>query len=241
MRTVPDVNLHGLLDDLLAEGEANGGDLTPDSFWCFVAAVAQGRGIAADLHSEGMAASDYVLTSPKTTLGNRQRTSYHAAVLMRLVMGLGRQTAQPDETKRDGASLLPVNFNAGVIASDLLSMLESYPGAKAGEGQILPTGYGGQAQMRSYARRAIVGALHFRAARQGTSMAKVRDALGRSLPKKTWERWQGEVGGPKGEAVLRAKQAGSDADDGYIFNISDEQLLKFFEIAASGPGGGGSE
>ncbi len=154
---LPDVDLHALLSDLLADGAANGGTLNPDSFWQFAAALAQGRGIMAGLHAEGIDAGSRVNPSPRKTQDARQRRAYHVAVLLHLLPGIGRRQDQPDNSKRDGASLLPGNFNAGVVASDLLSMLENYPGARAGEGQILPTGKGGQGQLRGYARRIIVG------------------------------------------------------------------------------------
>ncbi len=233
---VPDVALHKLLDDLLAEGDANGGNLTPDSFWRFVAALARGRGIAAGLHSGGIDASERVPASPRATQDARQGRAYHAAVLRDLILGMGRTQDQPDGAKRDGISLLPGPFNVGTVASDLLSMLENYPGAKAGEGQILPTGNGGQSHLRGFARRKIVGVLHFRAARQGKSMAKIRDALRPPLAKGTWEDWQKEVGGPQGSFVKRAKRLGAQPGASSDLNMSDQELSCLLKLAAEGPG-----
>ncbi len=235
---VPEEQLRQMLSDLLAESDSATGALNEDSFWRFVAAVGQGRGITERLHAEGLKAADHVPTSPRVSFERRKQTSYHAGTLLHLLLGMGRVAQeQPDPAKRDGASLLPGNFNTGVVVSDLLAMQEGHPLAKPGRGQLLVPPKGGEESIRMHARRMLVGAVLYRAARFGLSKAKVRDTLDPYLEKPTWDSWQREFGGPKGEF---AKSVAAQAEHGgpSMFDVPDERLTHLLQIALSGPGRG---
>lgn len=236
--SIPEVQLHQMLSDLLSTSDPNTGALDEDKFWHFVAALGQGRGITESLHAHGLEAVNHVAVSPRASFEARKQTAYHAGLLMRLLLGIGRALQEPtDASKQDDASILPGNFNTLVVAGDLLSMQEGHPSAKPGKPQLLRQFKNGEENIRAFARRIVVGAVLYRMARFGRSNAKVREELDPYLEKPTWERWQREFGGPTGEFAQRVK-AQAEQGESSNFDLSDEKLSEILAVALSGPGRG---
>lgn len=218
--------LHAELDALLDAADADGGPIEPDAFWAFVAMLAQGRGIMDGLHAEGLDAVRGTPDSPVRTFNERQVRNYHIAVTAALLAGVGRLPGQ--------GSILPGNYQHGVLVQDLLWMLSG-----DGEPQILSSGGGGQKGLRQAARRRLVGVVHWRMGQTGRSRAQVwAELMGLHGDKGTLDRWQREFGGRKGRLCHEAFEAGRAAQARNGWDASNEQLRSVIELALSAPGRG---
>ena len=224
--------LHVALGAMMLEAEANGGRLDKEGFWEFVAMVAQGRGIAEDLHAAGLAALQAVrgqTQDPKGSMLQRQERAYHLGLLAQLLMDAGRVPGQ--------ASVLPANFQHGVVVHDLMGMLAGPD--KMGEGAplILTSDRKGLTGMRREARGRLVGVVRWRMGRTGTTRDKVWfELMGNDASTATLDGWQEDVGGGKGPLCVGAFEAGRRGDLDTPLAASNSDLSRIIALATSGPG-----
>jgi hypothetical protein len=112
--------LHSALDevlDLLPPGPDGINDSQASAFWDFVAAVAQGRGVAKRYDTEGEEAKANTSPSPAGTHSDRANTRYHTAALARFLLDVQNPGA--------GDRPLPSTFGLGPIVYDLVQMAEA--------------------------------------------------------------------------------------------------------------------
>lgn len=204
--SISDGDLHTLLDQLLSAATADG-KLDPDAFWTFVAALAQGRGIAEGLHDAGIEAATTVAQEhpkPGNTLSVRQERAYHIAFLLQLLADMGRL---PGET-----SVLPGNFRHGAVVADLLSMLDGRSGQGQGRPQILYSrGISEDMMPRQQAQRIIVGAINWQAARNQPSSKRpnVKSIYAaHGLIEEEWDEWVARFKGVNADYVSHMRTEG---------------------------------
>lgn len=218
---------------LLSNARPETGDLEADEFWKFVAAVAQGRGITTRLHDAGIEQLEKVAPSPAGTRNERERRAYHIGLLARLLMDIGGPAGR--------ASVLPANFSHAAVVGDLLAMLGGPGGMGEARPQILASERGGAGNLRRHARRALVGAVLWRAAREGRSQAEIRGGLLPDMDKSVWDGWLREVGGANGEFAGAARDAGAAGRRDDYWSWTDEQLGPVIQLARGGQGRRNSE
>ncbi len=132
MTQIDRAELHARLDQMLDSADPGTGVLDLDSFWEFVAALGQGRGITDTLHDEGLAATKEIsLRTKGETRATLEMRAYHIALLTQLLLNMDRA---------GGASILPGNFNAGLVAHDLHNMLQGKNGMGLGKPRLLFSG-----------------------------------------------------------------------------------------------------
>lgn len=235
MTEVSGPDLHAALEVLLQDAHLRGGSLDATAFWVFVAAIAHGRGITEGLHNEGIAALAAAPTSPKATVNVRQTRAYHIGLLRQLVMDIGGIRGQ--------ASILPVNFKHGVMASDLTTMLDRASGGGSGGPLILTSARKGADPMRKHAKMQLVGVVFWRMGRTGATRRAIWSGLmGQGAEKTKLDRWVAEFGGAEGEyarAALTAGQAWNTFDPPGPFAslaADDTSLAPLITLATSGQG-----
>ena len=218
--------LDALLDGLPIAGQARASDTQSEALWRFVALLAEGRGIAGRYHGEGLEAVADTPTSPAATLEDRQRARYHQRVLLALLLDV-------DGGGKHGP--LPRNFATAAIAADLLNMLSGMVGTGEAEPLLLKSEKRGNAQMRRFARRAVVLHVLSVAGETGRSLQDVYtdlpSASGLGLEPGTWANWRRAV-----EKVDRevARAAGAAGDRSHQHEQSD--IEERVRLAQSGPG-----
>lgn len=219
--------LHAALDALL--DTTGSGSMDPDALWEFVTGLAQGRGVTENLHKAGSEAAAGVGPSPAATFNARQIRAYHIGLLVALLMQVGRMPGQ--------GSILPGNFQHGVVAHDLLGMLQGPGGMGEGDPQILTSAKGGKVGLRRAARRRLVGVVRWRMGRTRATREDVWFGLmGYEAEKSMLDRWQREFGGAEGWLCREAFAAGAAGDTTRPWAASDHDLKPVIELALSGPG-----
>ena len=221
--------LHAALDALLDAADADAGRLHPDAFWEFVAMITFGRGITEGLHGAGLEALSAVPGSPAASRNERETRAYHLGLLIQLLMDLGRLPGE--------ASVLPANFQHGVIVADMLGMLAGPGGLGEGAPQILTSAKKGWAQMRRFARRSLVGVVRWRMGKTGKTREEVWfDLMGNEASKATLDDWQAEAGGPHGNLCRDAFEAGRASKPMRRWGDSNAELAPLIALANSAPG-----
>jgi len=219
--------LHKRLDVLLAQPASGGADL--DAFWEFIAALAQGRGITEWFHQEGLEAVKAIpakgLKDPANAESRKTR-AYNVRVLQALVLAADRN---------GHASFLPGNFAAGVIAADLLAMLDGNTGQGLGKPQILFSNRDGEAHIRRLLRFRLVDFVYFTSEKEIISHTAVRDRFLPGLPVKTWQGWQKAY---KRAASCTTKDIGKDAREAarsgtnqHLYDMTSDEAAEVFRIA----------
>lgn len=196
-------DLRAALDELLNAADKDGGRLDAPAFWGFVAALAEGRGIADEL--EAAAASMVASKRPDKGVDSLTDT-FKATQVATLFHLLGRLSAF-------GGAILPESFSPVALRAIALNLVDPGPGIHP---DLLGLGStrGGEGAMRRAARRQLVMAVYYRAARDGLSLADARDKVfpadGRGLGfHRTWQGWQREVAEAKDVDI---REIGADAE-----------------------------
>jgi hypothetical protein len=221
--------LHARLDALLAEPVPGSDDKDLDPFWEFVAALAQGRGVAECFHEDGLETAEAIPDKKSEHPGetaDRKRRAYNIRVLQALVLAADRNGQ---------ASFLPGNFEAGVIAADLLAMLEGNTGQGLGKPQILFSNRDGEAHIRRRLRFQLVNFVYFTRERDKTSLTAARGRILPGLPYGTWKRWQEEY---KDTASCSTKDIAKDArkaarcgENQHLYAMTSNETAEVFRIA----------
>jgi hypothetical protein len=192
-------DLHADLDALLDAADADGGRLDGSSYWDFVTRLAQGRGVEEDMHVGAAAAiaSNGPLPEEPAEAWRVYQWAYLSALLTRI-------STIPGE-------IMPAEFS--ITAWRAIAKNALAGGGAGGEYMdlmALGTQRGTQKKAAERAaRRLLVGIVHFRAERDGKSVAKVRaDTLPKDLTKETWRGWMREVARAK---MVHVRQVGADA------------------------------
>lgn len=190
--TLPDDYLTNALWALLAHSNANGGRMDPALFWGFVGRLAQGRGLDARGHAEGLEAIEAECINPNRK-GDEARRVYNLAVLRWLLLALAQSGA--------GAAIAP-GLNIGVIVSDVIRLIEG-----KGTPQLLlrkpaPSERPDEKYIRAMFRGAYVQRVYYEAARDGTNRhdLRARDGVG----DEKWKVWDREVSKEAKDAAAAA-------------------------------------
>lgn len=198
--TLPDDYLTNALWALLAHSNANGGRMDPALFWGFVGRLAQGRGLDATGHAEGLEAIEAECINPNRK-GDEARRVYNLAVLRWLLWGL-------HESGADG-TLAPL-VNVPVMVADLGNMIDAEGDApQLLRGRRSPKARPDERKLRAHYRVAYVLRLHHDAVREGKRPAKMRARDGVRADK--WARWCDEAGTARIAEAVAGAGAGAPA------------------------------
>lgn len=222
----------------LLDGAGEGGKLAPSVFWQFAAALAQGRGIGAELHSAGLEAAHEVgkkqakatNADQRKAAAKQQRRAYHIGFTAQLLLDVGGLPGS--------GSIFPTNYDHGAVLSEFFTMLGGPDGLGAGDLQMLTSARGGQDVLRDYARRRLVGVTLWRIGSSGQTRAAVwRDLMGEFDEKTKYDRWLKALGGHKGAFALAALAAGQRGDVESDFAATNTELEKVIALVngAQGP------
>lgn len=198
---VPDAELARALVGMLHDARKNGGQIDPDTFWQFVGALARGRGIMEGLHQAGLEFLEAEERSPQEDFALRRVQAYHGGLLAKLMHDM-----DPKEGKR--SSVLPGQFQARIVANDLIRMGANPHGMATGEPEILRAKDKRGTPEREENRRAVVSYVYWKAARDGVALAAVLRELPDEINKSTWDGWVRN----NPQIVQRAKDAGQRGD-----------------------------
>jgi len=227
---IPRDQLHALLDHLL-ESAAADGKLQPDAFWTFAAGLAQGRGIGDALHAAGLeAAGTETETRPvlREAQNELRHRAYHIGLLVRLLADIGLLS---------GPSILPGNFNAGAVVSDLLVMLRGPGGAGEAKPEILTSKRKGQNALRRHARRVLLCAILWRQAHERVPLVSVIERF--DLSQDRFNAWLRESGGISGELAQAARNSGEKGDTSNPYwSAPDAELAPLIKLAHKSQGVG---
>jgi hypothetical protein len=230
-------DLHAALDALLDAADADVGRLESDAFWAFAAMLASGRGIAVGLHEDGLEAVRATPDSPLNTRNERQTRAYHIALTAALLARVGRLPGQ--------GSILPANYQHGVVIQDLLWMLGGNAGTGEADPQLLTSGRGGIGGLRRAARRRLVGVVRWRMGATGKTRAQVWDDLMGDRDERNGDqdadptkldRWQSEFGGVDGWLCRTAFEAGAARQDTRGWSATNEELADVIALARASSG-----
>jgi hypothetical protein len=201
-----DDDLHAALDTLLSQMPLTDQPATEEAagaLWDFVSMIAFKRGIEARYQKEGHDAVGKTPDFPRPTKDARTKERYHQAILRQLVLDVGGDP--------NSARPLPKNFEHGLVAFDLASMLGDVGNFGKNEAILLKNQSTSRDSARATARIAIVREVYRRVAAQNITRASVLDHFG--IEKTTFDSWlrqggmdiarvRGEVGAQHGEAGL---------------------------------------
>ena len=239
------------MDDLLDAADLDGGRIEANAFWAFAARLAQGRGIADELHGAGLEAMRAVDQSPRSTFPLRQARAYHIALLTKLLADAGRLPGQ--------GRLLPGDFLHGVVAHDLLGMLDGPGGMGGSKPQFLFSAREGLASLRRAAQTRLVEVVYWRMGRTGQSRATVWEGLMGTQPaerhedggskdrstiedgdrasrrgdKSKIDRWQANAGGKDGALCRTAFEAGRANLAWERWSATNDMLAPVIDLANS--------
>ncbi len=200
---IDEQRLVAMLRELLAGAGANDGKLEPEFFWTFVAALAQGRGIADRLREAGQKGADAVATdhpAPAKTLVERERRARYIRALARLLGDVSAFTPP-------GALVPPPDdFPALLLLRELMDMLAGKNGTGASSPQVLFNKARGELSRKRSARNAIVGVVLHRAERDGKTVEASAAHFG--LEGSKWDEWLRAFGGQNCELGQAARACG---------------------------------
>lgn len=223
-------DLHWALDAILDVADAEAGRLDVDAFWTFVSALAQGRGIADQVTeaAAAFAASHGGLPGGPAGAGAEAWRAAQWAYLFKVLQGL---TAVP-------GAILPRDFAAAAFSAVAVNMLSGKAGGEHMDLLGLGTQRGGKQHAEDRAaRRLLVGAVFYRAARTNKSVAATRRAMlpDDDIQDRTWQGWVREVAKAKNVPV---KDAGADAKAAVrtgtaseVYDLDDERIRALLRTA----------
>jgi len=189
--------LHAALDDLLDAADADGGRLDGPAFWGFVAFLARGRGVSDDLAMSAAVVIAREGTIPDDPAELWQRWQW--ALLSAL---LARVTAFPGE-------IMPIEFSGAAFRALTINRQAGSNGGEHADLFGLETQRGADWEaLGRAARRLLVGAVYYRAAKDGMPRAKARALLLPDIPPETFRGWVKEVARAK---RLPVDRVGDDA------------------------------
>jgi len=223
-------DLQSAFSALLADAEAHGGQLDPTRFWAFVTDLARGRGIADEIERAAIRlAAERLPEVERSTAGEKETAEAQMVFWKRM------QWAYLSALLTRAGNLLPADFFAGAfkgVADNVLS------GGRGGENMDL-LGLGTQrgteydAYVRA-ARHQLVLAVKYRAALEGISETKAREALLPEIAPRTWAGWKREVARARGVPV---KDVGRDAiaaaqGDGnpFFYALDADQIARLMKV-----------
>lgn len=225
VRAVPGDQLHAMLDALLHP------NMAPDAFWHFVAALAQGRGVADRLHEEGMEAVNAVTPSPTDKPADMEHKKFRAYQigLLRLLL--------LDMHRGGEASVFPAGaLRVGAICGDLDMMLAGKNGTGLGRPQFLYSNWDGNQYLAQAGRRAFVGAVYYYAAWHRIDPLAALSALGaRDLNRSTWRTWVAKQGGETGDLVSAAIADGEAGLENSQWNLPPNKLERLWHLVRPKP------
>ena len=226
-------DLHAALDLLLDDASRNNGQLNAPAFWAFVSSLAENRGIADEL---GRAAALMLVENRPdkavSDLRDDPTDLFRVTQFAGLFHLLGR-------LQHFGSAVLPPGFCVPAWRGVLLNLLRPGPGTYV-DLLGLNSSRGGDGMLARLARRQLVLAVYYRAAKDGIRESEARRYI---LPEpgcwkdsyRTWQGWRNEVTKDKDMTVAETRAEAEAAARGEIdetpYDLDEATVAELWRLA----------